>query len=94
MSFGEGLGADFKAAWVGGEELRGLLPAGMTMPQFALKWILMFDAVTCAIPGGKRPSQVAENCAASDLPVIGDAAMQAVRKLYDEKIRPLVHHRW
>jgi len=25
----------------------------------------MFDAVTCAIPGGKRPPQVADNCKAS-----------------------------
>jgi aryl-alcohol dehydrogenase-like predicted oxidoreductase len=47
------------------EEIRALVPAGVSMAQFALRWILMFDAVTCAIPGGKRPSQVADNCAAS-----------------------------
>jgi aryl-alcohol dehydrogenase-like predicted oxidoreductase len=38
------------------------------MSQFALRWILMSDAVSCAIPGGKRPQQVGENCCASDLP--------------------------
>jgi aryl-alcohol dehydrogenase-like predicted oxidoreductase len=53
----------------------------------------MFDAVTCAIPGGKRPEQVAENCAASDLPPLSDAAMQTVRRIYDERIRSAVHPR-
>ena len=53
------------------------------MAQFALRWILMFDAVFCAIPGGKRSSQVAENCAASDLPVISPETMAAVRQIYD-----------
>jgi aryl-alcohol dehydrogenase-like predicted oxidoreductase len=66
----------------------------MTMAQFALRWILMFDAVTCAIPGGKRPDQVAENCAASDLPPLTDAAMARVRDIYNSHIRPLVHFRW
>ena len=51
------------------------LPPGVSMAQFALRWILMFDAVTCAIPGAKRPSQVADNCAASDLPPLSDRAM-------------------
>ena len=64
------------------------------MAQFALRWILMFDAVTCAIPGGKRPAQVAENCAASDLPPLSDAAMEAIRSIYDSRIREAVHQRW
>jgi aryl-alcohol dehydrogenase-like predicted oxidoreductase len=64
------------------------------MSQFALRWILMFDAVTCAIPGGKRSEQVADNCSASDLPPLTSDAMAAVRRIYDEKIRPLVQHRW
>jgi aryl-alcohol dehydrogenase-like predicted oxidoreductase len=54
----------------------------------------MFDAVTCAIPGGKRPTQVAENCAASDLPPLSDAAMEAIRTIYDTRIRAAVHQRW
>ncbi len=45
----------------GGGAWRRLAPVGMSMPQFALRWILMFDAVSCAIPGGKRPEQVADN---------------------------------
>jgi aryl-alcohol dehydrogenase-like predicted oxidoreductase len=87
-------GVDYDTALEAVEEIRGLLPAGVTMAQFALRWILMFDAVTCAIPGAKRPSQAAENCAAADLPALSDAAMKAVRAVYDSKIRAGAHQRW
>ena len=87
-------GVDYDVALAAVEELRGLVPAGMTMPQFALKWILMFDAVTCAIPGGKRPEQVADNARASELPALSDEVMAGVKRVYDEKIRALVHQRW
>jgi aryl-alcohol dehydrogenase-like predicted oxidoreductase len=87
-------GVDYQTGLDAVEELRGLLPPDVTMAQFALRWILMFPAVTCAIPGGKRPSQVRDNCAASDLPPLSPAAMEAVRRIYDTKIRATVHQRW
>jgi aryl-alcohol dehydrogenase-like predicted oxidoreductase len=64
------------------------------MSQFALRWILMFDAVSCAIPGGKRPQQVAENCRASNLPPLTPEAMAEVERIYKQKISPQVHDRW
>jgi aryl-alcohol dehydrogenase-like predicted oxidoreductase len=76
------------------EELRALVPEGTTMAQFALRWILMFDAVTCAIPGAKTPAQAIDNTAASDLPPLSDETMEAIRDLYDRLIRPQVHQRW
>ena len=87
-------GVDYETGLAAVEEIRRLLPPGVTMAQFALRWILMFDAVTCAIPGGKRPAQVAENCAASDLPPLTEKVMGAVRQIYDERIRAAVHPRW
>jgi aryl-alcohol dehydrogenase-like predicted oxidoreductase len=87
-------GVDYDTGLAAVEELRALLPSGVSMSEIALRWILMFDAVTCAIPGGKRPEQVAENCRASDLPPLDGKTMDAVRRIYDAKIRPLVHHRW
>ena len=87
-------GVDYRVGLDAVEEMRALLPAGVSMSQFALRWILMFDAVTCAIPGGKRAEQVADNCQASDLPPLTNEAMTAVRRIYDEKIRPLVQDRW
>jgi len=87
-------GVDYETSLAAVEELRSLLPTGVSMAQFALRWILMFDAVTCAIPGGKRPAQVAENCAASDFPPLSDHATAAIRAIYEARIRPAVHQRW
>jgi aryl-alcohol dehydrogenase-like predicted oxidoreductase len=87
-------GVDFKIGLEAVEELRRLVPAGVSMSEFALRWILMFDAVTCAIPGGKRPEQVSDNCRASDLPLLSDETMTDVRAMYERKILPLVRNRW
>ena len=87
-------GVDYELGLKAVEEIRALLPAGTSMTQFALRWILMFDAVTCAIPGGKRADQVTENCRASDLPPLTAETMAAVERIYSEKIRPGVHQRW
>ena len=87
-------GVDYKVALAAVEEIRALVPPGASMSQFSLRWILMFDAVTCAIPGGKRPEQVADNAHASDLPPLSAETMATIRHLYDSKIRPLVHDRW
>jgi aryl-alcohol dehydrogenase-like predicted oxidoreductase len=76
------------------EQLRDICPAGMSMVQFALRWILMFDAVTCTIPGAKRPSQAEENFAASDLPALPKKTMAEVNKIYENYIRDLVHQYW
>jgi len=87
-------GVDYRLGLEAVEEIRRLLPVGTSMSQFALRWILMFDAVSCAIPGGKRPEQVAENCRASDLPPLTPEAMAEVERIYKQKISPQVHHRW
>jgi aryl-alcohol dehydrogenase-like predicted oxidoreductase len=87
-------GVDFELGLQVVEELRPLVPPGWTLSQFALRWILMFDAVTCAIPGAKRPSQVEANCSAADLAPIPDATMQQVREVYDRRLREHVHHYW
>ncbi|MGH9345189.1 MAG: aldo/keto reductase [Terriglobia bacterium] len=87
-------GVDYETGLDAVEELRKLAPAGVSMTQFALRWILMFDAVTCAIPGAKRPEQEEENARASDAPPLTSAQMAAVEEIYDRSIRPLVHSRW
>ncbi|HEU4388217.1 MAG TPA: aldo/keto reductase [Blastocatellia bacterium] len=87
-------GVDYEVGLKAVDELKTLVLPGVTLAQFALRWILMFDAVTCAIPGAKRPSQVEENAGAADLPPISEATMRAVLDLYAERIKPLVHHYW
>ena len=87
-------GVDYEAGLRAAEDLRALLPQGASMAQFALRWILMFDAVSCAIPGGKRADQVLENCQASDGPPLDSEAMATVERIYNERIRSRVHHLW
>ena len=87
-------GLDYETGLQAVDELRALLPEGMTLTQMALRWILMFPAVTCAIPGAKRPSQVEENVSAADLPALPDETMSRVREIYERLVRPQVHHYW
>jgi aryl-alcohol dehydrogenase-like predicted oxidoreductase len=87
-------GVDYATGLQAVEELRPLVPVGVSMAQFALRWILMFDAVTCAIPGAKRPSQAEENFTAADLAPLTNETMAQVRSIYDRRIRELVHHYW
>jgi aryl-alcohol dehydrogenase-like predicted oxidoreductase len=87
-------GVDYKTGLQAVDELKAICPKGLTLSQFALRWILMFDAVTCAIPGAKRPSQVEQNCAAAASPRLTDELMAKVRAIYDRNIRESVHHYW
>ncbi len=87
-------GIDYELGLKAVDELRSLVPAEATMAQMALRWILMFPAVTCAIPGAKRPEQVDENVKAADLPPLSDATMKKIGEIYGSLIRPQVHHYW
>jgi aryl-alcohol dehydrogenase-like predicted oxidoreductase len=87
-------GVEFETGLRAAEELKTLIPEGATMAQLALRWILMFDAASCAIPGAKRPDQAEDNVRAADLPSLTDAQMTRVGEVYDQYIREQVHHRW
>ena len=87
-------GVDYETGLRVVDKLRKLVPKNATMAQLALRWILEFPAVTCAIPGGKRPSQVTDNLAASKLPPLSPATLKQIRALYDAEIKPLVHPYW
>ena len=76
------------------EDLRALVTPGVTLAQLALRWTLMFDAVTCAIPGARTPEQARSNAAAADLPALDRKTMEAVRRIYDNRIKPHVHANW
>lgn len=87
-------GVEYETGLQAVEELRALVPSGMSMAQMALRWLLMFPAVTCAIPGAKRPTQVEENVAAGDLPPLSDEIMKKITVIYEKHVRPQVHHYW
>lgn len=87
-------GVDYETGLKAVEELRPLVPPGASLAQLALRWITMFDAVTCAIPGGKNPAQVEQNVAAAALPPLDTTTMAGIEAVYNRHIRPLVHHLW
>jgi aryl-alcohol dehydrogenase-like predicted oxidoreductase len=87
-------GVEFETGLDAVEQIQLLVPKDMTMAQFALRWILMFDAVTTSIPGAKNPQQAIENAQASDLQPISDRIMAQLQEIYDKEIREQVHQRW
>ena len=87
-------GVDFEAGLRAAEELKAIVPQGVTLAQIALRWILMFDAVTCAIPGAKRPEQVDENLKAATLSPLSTGTMDKVQETYNRLIRPQMHARY
>jgi aryl-alcohol dehydrogenase-like predicted oxidoreductase len=87
-------GVDFETGLRAAENLKELVPERHTLAQFALRWILMHPAVSCAIPGGKNPAQVEDNVAAAALPPLSEEAMRRAEEVYDDSIRPEVHHLW
>jgi aryl-alcohol dehydrogenase-like predicted oxidoreductase len=76
------------------EELRKLVPAGATMAAFALRWILMNEAVTVVIPGAKNKAQAEANSAAAALPALSPQVMAAAKTVYDTRIAQYVHQLW
>ena len=87
-------GVDYATGLQAVEELRPLVPPGVSMAQFALRWILMYDAVSLTIPGAKNAAQAMDNAAASDLPPLSESVMRQIRQIYDDHIRQQVHQRW
>jgi len=87
-------GVPYETGVAAAAELQRMLPEGPTMAQTALRWILMQDAVSTAIPGAKNVDQAVANAAASDLPALDAATMAAVEDVYGHSIAEHVHARW
>jgi aryl-alcohol dehydrogenase-like predicted oxidoreductase len=87
-------GVDFETGLKAVEELRSLVPPSVTLAQMALKWILMHDAVTCAIPGAKRPDQAEDNIRTVNVAPLSGLVMEKIKAIYDRSIREQVHHLW
>lgn len=87
-------GVDYDTGVDASSEIADALPSDAGTAQYALRWILMFDAVSCVIPGASRPEQARDNAAASDLPALSDELMGHIHGVYARRIMPLVHQRW
>jgi len=87
-------GVDYETGLAAVEELRSLVPQGVSMAQFALRWILMFPEVTTVIAGSKNPQQAEDNTHAAELPPLSEETMRRVQEIYDKSIRAQVQSRW
>ena len=87
-------GVDFDTGFEAAEDLKELVSEDHTLAQLALRWILDHPTVSCAIPGGKRSSQVEDNVAAANMPPLPEEARRRIKEVYDSRIRPQVHQRW
>ena len=87
-------GVDYDDGLRAVEELRDLVPAGATLSELALRWILMFPEVTTAIPGARNASQVEANVRSASLAPLSAATMERVREIYDRYFRNAIHARW
>jgi aryl-alcohol dehydrogenase-like predicted oxidoreductase len=87
-------GVDYATGLEAVEELKHLFSNQAPLAAWALRWILMFDEVSCIIPGASKPEQVLSNLQAAELPALSPEQRQAVREVYDRRIKPLVHQIW
>ncbi|OOC53930.1 MULTISPECIES: aldo/keto reductase [Nocardiopsis] len=87
-------GVDYATGLKAVERVRPLVPEGVTMAQFALRWILDQEGVSVVIPGARNADQAHGNAAAAELPPLDAATHARIREIYDELIRPQVHHLW
>ena len=85
-------GVDYETGLAAVEELKALF--GDDLPQYALRWVLMFPEVSCVIPGASRVEQAAANIRAAELPPLTRQQMEGVKRIYDKRIKPLVHQLW
>jgi aryl-alcohol dehydrogenase-like predicted oxidoreductase len=87
-------GVDYAAGLAAVRRLREVVPAAASMAQFALRWIIDQPGVTVVIPGARNAEQAQANAAAADLRPLPTEAQTTVTDIYDDLIRPQVHHRW
>lgn len=71
-----------------------LAPAGATMAQFALRWVIDQPGVSTVIPGARSPEQAKANAAAADLEPLSADVLAAVEEVYRDVVAPEVAGRW
>jgi aryl-alcohol dehydrogenase-like predicted oxidoreductase len=87
-------GVDFETGLQAVDELKKLFPSDPILAMWALRWVLMFDTVSCVIPGASKLAHVESNVTASDLPLLTDEQMAGVKAAYEKYIKDPVHYLW
>ncbi|WP_149203839.1 aldo/keto reductase [Actinotalea subterranea] len=87
-------GVPYEVGVAAAQEVARFTPDRATTAQLALRWIVDQPGVTAAIPGASRPEQARNNAAAADLAPLTAEQLDALERVYDERIREHVHGRW
>ncbi len=87
-------GIDYETGLDAVNDLKKLFPDDFNLAPVALKWILMFDEVSCVIPGASRPEQVGSNLQALNIPDLNNKQLKSIESIYAKKIKQQVHQRW
>ena len=87
-------GVDYDLGLLAVNKLRSIFPKEIELVNIAIKWILMFKEVSCVIPGISKPDQLHSNLKTLNVRSLTDREMQSVEEVYNEFVRPSVHHRW
>jgi aryl-alcohol dehydrogenase-like predicted oxidoreductase len=87
-------GVDYATGLEAVRRLRPLVPEGVSMAQFALRWVLDQAGVTVVIPGARNPEQARANAAVAEVSPLPTPALDGVRQVYDDLIRPQIHDKW
>lgn len=86
-------GVDYDLGLQAVAELKELFHTDNLAP-YALRWVLMNDAVSVVIPGASKASQLVSNIEAAQLPPLTQEQMDGVQAIYDKYIRASVHNNW
>ncbi|NUP47803.1 MAG: aldo/keto reductase [Catenulispora sp.] len=87
-------GVDFGVGLEAVRRLAPLVPEGVTMAQFALRWVIDQPGVSTVIPGARNIAQAQGNAGAAEVPALAEGALAVVRDVYEELIAPQVAGRW
>ncbi len=72
------------------DKLNKYVPPSMTMAQFALRWILDFNAVSVVIPGATKIKQVYSNAAVSNFSALSESLHKELSDIYESEIKPWI----
>ncbi len=86
-------GVDYETGLIAVDKLKEVF-GKENLPLYALKWILMFEEISCVIPGASRLQHIKMNVEASDMKDLSQREMHEVAKIYEAYIKNPVHYLW
>lgn len=87
-------GVPYEVGVAAAREVAAVTPAGMTTAQLALKWIVQQPGVSVVIPGARTPAQAHANAASDAFDDLSPDVLDALERVYDDRVREHVHGRW